>query len=723
MNQESVLTIHGMDCAEETGMIRKKLDGMDGIESLDFNIIRGTVTVTYEDDLIDEPEIRKLIEQTGLRVATGDEAVDESFWARRGKLVLTAVSGVLILAGAFTGFLVGRTDIAVPIYISGILTGGYHIFRKALASIRARAADMNLLMSIAVVGAVLIGEWLEATVVIFLFSIAGLLESFSMEKARSAIERLMDIAPDFARVRRDGNEVELTPDQVKPGDLIIIKPGERIPLDGEVETGGSFVDQSPITGESKVISKQPGDEVFAGTLNQQGYLEVRVTREVADTTLARIIHLVEEAGARRAPSQNFVDRFARYYTPAVIGLAMILAVFPPLFFQEPFTTWFYRALVLLVISCPCALVISTPVTIVSALASAARNGVLIKGGIYLEEAARVRTVVFDKTGTLTLGRLEVTDVIPLDERKREEVLAIAAAIESHSEHHLAHAIIESSRGGTCGMESPSPEVDRFEAVPGKGVRAVVDGEPYLLGSRRMIEEEGLGSPAIEELVAEYERGADTAVLLAGKNAVLGVIVISDVLRDESRKTVEELERIGVDRIVMLTGDDQGAAAAVAGELGIGYYEAGLLPHEKVKRVQDLVDESGSVTFVGDGVNDAPALATATVGMAMGSTGTAIALETSDVVLMSDDLSRIPLTIRIGKKTLRVIKENIAFALLTKFVFFVLAIPGLATLWMAVGADMGASLVVILNGMRLLRGVPERRERRSSPEAAAKIESV
>ncbi|MFQ6105130.1 MAG: heavy metal translocating P-type ATPase [Candidatus Glassbacteria bacterium] len=697
MSEATLLHIEGMDCSEETELIRRGLHGVNGVKSLDFNIIKGTVKVEFERDLIDEEAIRNLIEKTGLRVLTGGKAKESGFWQKRGRHILTAASGVCLMLGWLISLRAGHPLEYIPLFVAGILTGGYYIFLKGWSSIRSKTADINFLMSIAVIGAAIIGEWLEAGVVIFLFSTAQLLETYSLERTRNAIERLMDISPALARVRRGEEEIEISPEEIEPGEVLLIKPGERIPLDGEVLTGTSHVDQSPITGESRVVSKIPGQEVYAGTINREGFLEVRVTRRVSDTTLARIIHLVEEASVTKAPSQNFVDRFAKYYTPIVIMLAITLAVIPPLLFGQPFSDWFYRALVLLVISCPCALVISTPVTIVSALTSAAQSGVLIKGGVYLEDSAVLDTIVFDKTGTLTTGRLSVTEVIPASQSPPAEILTIAASIESLSEHHLARAIVEEARR----RELPLREVDAFESIAGKGVRARMDGKSYILGSHRLIEEEGRCNSEADEIMEDHEKHARTTVMLADGNGLLGIIVIADTLRDGSEKALDELRRLGVEDLLMLTGDNEGTARAIAGKLGINHYASGLLPEEKVEKMRELLTSGKKVAFVGDGVNDAPALAVATVGMAMGSSGTDVALETSDIALMSDDLSKIPYTIKLGKKALGVIRENITVALITKLVFFTLAIPGLATLWMAVGADMGASLVVILNGMRLL----------------------
>jgi Cd2+/Zn2+-exporting ATPase len=686
-----------MDCSEETELIRKKLARARGVRALDFHILNRTVRVEYESDTIDEAALMELIDETGLRVSRGEHLEEAGFWERRGRHVLIGASGLSILIGGLLSWGSENPEVSIPWYLGGAIAGGYYIAKKALASLRVRSLDMNVLMSVAAIGAMAIGEWLEAAVVTFLFATAQLLESYSMEKARNAVRKLMDLSPALARVRRDGQEIEVSPCEVSPGEVLLVRPGERIALDGEILTGNSHVDQSPITGESKLVPKGPGSEVFAGTLNQQGFLEVRITKGATDTTLARIVHLVQEAGATKAPAQNFVDRFARVYTPAVIGLAVGMVTIPTLVFGLPFTEWFYRSLVMLVISCPCALVISTPVTIVSALASAARDGVLIKGGVYLEDAASLRAVVFDKTGTLTEGSLSVTEVIPVRGADAAEILGIAGSIEAQSEHHLARAIARAARENGAGRM----RVEGFESLPGKGVRAVVNGRRYVLGSYRLIEEETLCDDTTDEIIEECEVGARTAVVLAGERGVLGIIVIADALREESKQALRELEALGIDRIVMLTGDNEGTARAIAAELGIHDYQSGLLPEEKVAKVRELLASHGKVAFVGDGVNDAPALATATVGIAMGGTGSDITLETSDITLVSGDLTGIPSTVRRGRRALRVIKQNITISLAAKLVFFALAVPGLATLWMAVGADMGASLIVIANGMKLL----------------------
>jgi Cd2+/Zn2+-exporting ATPase len=480
--------------------------------------------------------------------------------------------------------------------------------------------------------------------------------------------------------------------------VIIVKPGEKVPLDGTVLVGTSGVNQAPITGEALPVEKGPGAEVYAGTINGDGALEVRVTRLRRDSTMARIINLVEVAQAQRAPSQTFVERFAKYYTPSVIAVAAAIAVVPPVVFGLPFDTWLYRALVLLVISCPCALVISTPVSIVSALAGAARAGVLIKGGVHLERTARVRAVAFDKTGTLTRGRLEVVDVIPLNGTAPRDLLALAAALESRSEHPLARAIVRKAAAEGLAVAA----ADGFRALPGLGAEATLDGQALLVGSHRLFEERGLCTPAIDARLERLGHEGRTAVLVARGNVPLGIIGLADATRSAGREAVDRLRRQGVERVVMLTGDNAHTARAIAEQLGIEDYLAELLPADKVKAVTALRQRYGAVAMVGDGVNDAPALAAADVGIVMGAAGSDAALETADVALMADDLLKVPYLLRLGRRTLRNIQVNIAFSLGLKALFLALAVGGAATLWMAVVADMGASLLVIANGLRLLR---------------------
>jgi len=606
---------------------------------------------------------------------------------------------VLVAGGLLSHFFV-EADGAIEktLYVFAILSGGWFIARKGLAAVRHRTLDMNFLMTVAVVGAIFIDAWDEAAMVVFLFALAQVLEGRAMDRARHAVRALMDLAPPVARVLRDDEEVTIEVDQAQVGDVFRLRPGEKVPLDGEIIDGRSAINQAPITGESVPVDKAPGDTVYAGSINGQGSVDVRVTHRAADTTLAHIIHLIEEAQAARAPSQAFVDRFARIYTPAVLVLAVLIAALPALVFGQEFGVWFYRALVLLVIACPCALVISTPVAIVSGLARGARAGVLIKGGVHLENAGHLQALAFDKTGTLTEGAPRVQEVTSLNEISKEDLLQIAASLESRSEHPLARAIRDYARAAGV---APAP-VEDFQALTGRGVQGKIDANLYMLGNHRLFEERGLCTPVMEAALGDKEREGQTVVIVGSENQALGFISIADSLRPEARGAIDKLRNLGVHHIVMLTGDNQGTAWAIAGRLGLDKTKAELLPADKVRVVQELVRKHGKVGMVGDGVNDAPAMAAATTGIAMGAVGTDAALETADVVLMSDDLTRLPFAVRLSRATLRAIRQNISLALAIKAVFIALAIPGLATLWMAVFADAGASLIVIANSLRLLR---------------------
>jgi Cd2+/Zn2+-exporting ATPase len=558
--------------------------------------------------------------------------------------------------------------------------------------------DINVLMVVAVVGAVALGEWSEAASVVFLFALAQLLETRAMERARGAIRSLMDLAPAEALVRTSDGDVVMPVDDVRVGDLIVVRPGEKIPLDGKVRTGDSHVNEAPVTGESLPVEKAPGADVFAGTINGRGALEIAVTKPGRDSTIARVVHLIERAQAQRAPSQTFIDRFARVYTPAVLTLAAIVAVAGPVVSGGSYSDWIYRSLVLLVISCPCALVISTPVSIVSALAAAARKGVLIKGGARLEQLAAVRCIAFDKTGTLTDGRLRVVDVASTNGLPRPEVLRLAASLESRSEHPIGRAIV----GHAIDERLTLGGAEGFQALPGLGAEGRVGQDRVIVGNHRLFEERGLCSPAAhEQLEAMTARGC-SPVMVARDGETVGLIGVADEPRASAGAVVEMLRDHGIAHVVLLTGDQEIRAKALASGLGITEYRASLLPEDKVAAVEELKQRYGALAMVGDGVNDAPALATADVGIAMGVAGTDAALETADVALMADELPKIPFAIRLSRAASRNIRMNIAFSLLLKAAFLVMAFGGVATLWMAVVADMGASLIVIGNALRLLR---------------------
>jgi len=559
----------------------------------------------------------------------------------------------------------------------------------------AHELDMNILMAVAVLGAVTLGELQEGAVVVFLFALGNALQANAMDKTRHSIRALMNLSPDKAMVRRMGLEMLLPVAMIRLGDTVIVRPGERIPMDGTVTAGNSSVDQAAITGESIPVIKAPGDDVYAGTINGRGALEIQVAHLAQYNKIARIIHLVEEAQAQRAPSQQLVDRFARYYTPIVIGLAVLIALFPPLFLDEPWHRWIYQAMALLLVACPCALVISAPVSIVSAIGGAARRGVLIKGGVYLEQAGSLSVIAFDKTGTLTQGQPQVTEIIDWSGNE-DRLLTIAAAIESRSEHPLADAVLQSAR--RRGL--PVPAVTDFEALVGQGARGSIDGEPYLVGNRRIFAGHDLPLD-LESRLNELQNQGKSIILVGDQRKLLGLLAVADVVRPNSRKALESLRRHGIKKLVMLTGDNPATAAAIAGQTGVDEFSADLMPEDKVQAVRELLARHGKVAMVGDGVNDAPAMAIATVGIAMGTAGTDAALETADIALMGDDLSRLAYTIHLGRQTVRILKQNITFAVVVKVIIMLMALPGWLTLWLAVLGDMGTSLLVTLNGMRLM----------------------
>jgi Cd2+/Zn2+-exporting ATPase len=699
IHAESVFRIEGMDCHEEVTILERRLKPVRGVESLAADVMGQRLRVTYDAAKLSTSAIADAVADTGMRAwLEHEEPARVATAESRSRRWLVVASGAGTALGIVLEGVGAKPVVTTPFFALAVVTGGLYWIRRAWSSARVYSADINVLMLLAVAGAIIIGQWGEAGAVTFLFALAQMLESRSMERARLAIRALMELAPNDALVRRSGVESRIGVDQVRIGDTLIVRPGEKIPLDGRVVEGSGEVNQAPITGESLPVEKAAGDEVFAGTINGHGALAIEVSRLRRDTTLARIIALVEHAQGQRAPSQTFVERFARFYTPAVIALAVAVAVVPPLALGQPFMTWFYRALVLLVISCPCALVISTPVSIVSALASAARKGVLIKGGRHLERLGQVRSVAFDKTGTLTHGTPEVVDVLPTGGSSRQYVLRIAAALEARSAHPVGQAILR--RAAIEGALAPAG--DDHQALPGLGAAAMVDGLPALIGNHRLFESRGLCNPELDATLAALAEEGRTAVLVAHDNRPIGIVAVADAIRESGPAAIELLRHHGIEHIVMLTGDNTGTARQVAAQFGITEIHAELMPADKVAAVEGLRAERGLVAMVGDGVNDAPALAAADVGIAMGVAGSDAALETADIALMSDELRRIPYAIRLSRATTRNIKANIALSIGLKAIFLVLAVSGTATLWMAVMADMGASLLVIGNGLRLLR---------------------
>lgn len=619
----------------------------------------------------------------------------------------TIFSGVLLIIGWALHFMYGEGSLSSLLaYSTSILIGGYVLFFQGLKNLTRLRFDMKTLMTIAILGAAALGEWGEGATVVFLFAISEALETYSMDKARQSIRSLMNLAPKEATIRRDDQELQLSVEDIQIGDIMVVKPGEKLAMDGKVLRGVSTINQAAITGESISVVKNVEDEVFAGTINEEGLLEVIVTKRVEDTTIARIIHLVEEAQEERAPSQAFVDRFATYYTPVIILIALGIATLPPLLFNAEWGNWIYRGLAVLVVGCPCALVISTPVAIVTAIGNAARHGVLIKGGIYLEEVSALSAIAFDKTGTLTKGIPHVTDVLQLDTSLKErDMLGIAAIIEKGSHHPLAASIVRKAEQEQVDLSSW--RMDDFVSITGKGIKATVNDEVYYIGSPKLVEEV-MPSAMTDELsnqIHALQNQGKTVMILAMENNILALIVVADQVRKESKNVIEKIHQLGILKTIMLTGDNQRTGSAIGQQLGMTEVKAELLPQDKLDIVKQLKQQYPKVAMVGDGVNDAPALASATVGIAMGGAGTDTALETADIALMADDLSKLPFTIELSRKAMNIIKENITFAIGIKVLALLLIIPGWLTLWMAIFADMGATLIVTINGMRLLRVRP------------------
>jgi Cd2+/Zn2+-exporting ATPase len=695
--KRSTYVVSGVCCSTEEGVLRKCLDASIGPGAYTFNLATSELGVAEE---VDEGRLVRQVREAGF-VARPQGAPDpqESFWERHRRGVIAGAAALLLAVGVLVQEVGASPTAARGILLASIVVGGWGIFVKALKAFRVKALDMNFLMTLAVIGAVLLGKYEEGAAVIVLFSLALMLESYSATRTRRAVRSLMELSPEMANVLRGGQELSVPARSVLPGERVMIRPGQRIPLDGVVESGSSGVVETMITGESTPVEKIPGAHVYAGSINDRGALVVRVTRAFAETTLARIVDLIKEAQHQRAPIQSFVDRFAAIYTPAVLAIALGVALAPPLVLRQPFLDWLYRALVMLVIACPCALVISTPVTIVSALTTAARRGMLIKGGKHLETLSKVHCLAFDKTGTLTEGKPAVTDIIPLNSLPREKLLEIVAAIEHHSEHHLASAVLmEAAR---MGVDYKHLVVETFEALPGEGVMAMIGGVTYYLGNQKLCEDRHFCNSDVLQRVEGLTREGKTAIVLGKEHEALCLVAFRDSARHQSRHTVSALKALGVSHMVMLSGDQATTVKQLAAEVGIEHQNAQMLPEEKMDAIHKLRERFGRVAMVGDGINDAPALAAASVGIAMGAVGTDTALETADVVLMQDDLSRLPLLLRISRKAMAVVRQNIVLALALKLVFLGLSIAGVATLWMAVLADDGAALLVILNGLRLL----------------------
>ncbi len=692
----TAIRILQMDCPTEEALIRKKLGPMSEVRQMDFNLVQRVLTVVHAPGSL-EPvleAVRSLGFQPELAEAgaarTPARETPKPWWP----LALAGVAAIASEAASWAGL---PGTLVAALAIVAVLGSGLTTYKKGWVAIRNGNLNINALMSIAVTGALALGQWPEAAMVMVLFTIAELIEAKSLDRARNAIEGLMRLTPEQATVQQnDGSWQSVEAKSVAVGSLVRVRPGERIALDGSITSGRSTVNQAPITGESLPVDKTVGDAVFAGTINESGSFDYRVTAAASNSTLSRIIHAVEEAQGARAPTQRFVDQFARVYTPVVFAIALAVAVLPPLLMGGAWQDWIYKALVLLVIACPCALVISTPVTIVSGLAAAARKGVLIKGGVYLEEGRKLRWLALDKTGTITHGKPVQTDFERLDDMDEARCLQVAASLAGRSDHPVSQAVAVAANAQGVVREA----VDSFEALPGRGVKGEIGSTVYRLGNHRLVHELGLCTPDLENRLDTMERQGKTVVMLVDERRVLALFAVADTVKESSRAAVDELHRLGV-RTVMLTGDNAHTAEAIARQVGIDQAHGNQLPEDKLRVIESLASE-GVVGMVGDGINDAPALARSHIGFAMGAMGTDTAIETADVALMDDDLRKIPAFIRLSKTTHSVLVQNITLALGIKAVFLVLTLMGLGTMWMAVFADVGASLLVVGNGLRLLR---------------------
>ncbi len=693
---QTPIRIMQMDCPTEEALLRKKLGGMAGVAGMEFNLMQRVLTVTHEPVAM-EPilaAVRSLgftPEIAGAEHAQPTPEPVKPWWP-------LALAGLAAIASEATHWLGLPVAVVATLALLAVLACGITTYKKGWIAIRNGNLNINALMSIAVTGALLLGQWPEAAMVMVLFTVAELIEAKSLDRARNAIRSLMQLTPETATVLQgDGNWLEVPAKAVAVQARVRVRPGERIALDGTLVTGSSSVNQAPITGESMPVDKQVGDPVFAGTINSAGSFEYVVTAAADNSTLARIIHAVEEAQGAKAPTQRFVDQFAKVYTPVVFALALALAVLPPLLLGGDWISWVYKALVMLVIACPCALVISTPVTIVSGLAAAARRGILVKGGVYLEEGRKLQWLALDKTGTITQGKPEQTDFQALNGWDAAEVRSLAASLAARSDHPVSLAVSQAARRDGVALHS----VDHFEALAGRGVKGMIKGKTYYLGNHRLIHEQGRCSDALELQLSALEEKGKTVILLTDEESVHSVFAVADTVKQSSREAIAALHALGV-KTVMLTGDNVHTAKAIAAQVGLDDARGDLLPEDKLKAIEALMAQGVAVGMVGDGINDAPALARADIGFAMGAAGTGTAIETADVALMDDDLRKLASFVRLSRDTHTLLVQNIVLALGIKAVFLVLTLMGLGTMWMAVFADVGASLLVVANGLRLLR---------------------
>ncbi|MFS0749391.1 heavy metal translocating P-type ATPase [Oceanobacillus sp. 1P07AA] len=690
--------IQGLSCTNCAAKFEKNIKQLPGVNNAQVNFGASKVYVEGNTTIQD---LEKAGSFENLKITNERDRNSEkqiSFWKQKDNIRLYIAAFIIVISLIVSYSLNEQSIIPTIGFGAAILIGGYSLFLKGLKNLIQFHFDMNTLMTIAVIGAALIGEWLEGAAVVILFAISEALERFSMDKARQSIQSLMDIAPNEALIRRGNIEQTINVNDIQLNDIMIVKPGQKIAMDGIVIKGSSSVNQSAITGESIPVTRMTDDEVFAGTFNEDGLLEIRVTKKVEDTTISKIIHLVEEAQAERAPSQAFVDKFAKYYTPVIMLIALMVAIVPSAITGD-WSTWVYQGLAILVVGCPCALVISTPVAIVTAIGNAAKHGVLIKGGVYLEEAGSLQSIAFDKTGTLTEGVPHVTDIVSYQGEESSN-LSLIAAIENGSQHPLAAAIIRKANENNIAFNHV--EMENFKSITGKGVQATIDNKDYFVGSPDFFQElHTCFTPTIVKQIEDLQLEGKTVIILGTHQDILSLYAIADKVREASKNVVTKLNKLGM-KTVMLTGDNYNTAFAIGNQVGVINVKSNLLPEDKLKYIKELSTNHQKTAMVGDGINDSPALAASTVGIAMGGAGTDTALETADIVLMSDDLNKLPYTMNLSRKTLRIIKENIIFSLGIKLAALLLVIPGWLTLWLAIFADIGATLIVTLNSLRLLR---------------------
>ena len=686
--------IEGMDCGSCAKSIENHLNTLPSVKNVSVNFSTGKMKIEHNTNA---EEIISEVSKIGFKASLPSNKKSIQTNKNKNENGLVILSGVLIALG-FIGSFNGISPLmSTMLYAIAMVISGYKPVKSAFYAIKSRSLDMNVLMSAAAIGAALIGEWLEGATVVWLFAIGNYLQTKSIERTRNSIRNLMDLAPPEAWVQVGSEIIKKPVEEITVGDIIIVKPGDKIPLDGEIIQGESSVNQAPITGESIPVDKNIGDTVYAGTINEHGSLEIKVTKLVEDTTISKIIHLVEEAQEQKAPTEAFVDKFASIYTPVVFILALAVMVLPPLLGFGTWGEWFYKGLELLVVACPCALVISTPVAIVSAIGNAAKNGVLIKGGTFLEKAGAITAIAFDKTGTLTEGKPKVTEIKALTVSE-EELLSIALTLEDYSTHPIAKSIV--GYANEKGIQPKNGEL--FKSIVGKGVQATIEDDIYYAGNLKLFEEMNGSLENVKKQVQEIQNKGKTVVIIGTQSQIIGLIAVSDTIRETTASALEALKQSGVNQTVMLTGDNEGTAKMIASEANVNRYFAELLPEDKVDAIKKLQNEGHKVAMVGDGINDAPALATADLGIAMGGAGTDTAMETADIVLMADNLDKLPHTMKLSRKALTIIKQNIWFSIIIKVVALVLIFPGVLTLWMAVLSDTGAALIVILNALRLLK---------------------